>query len=485
MPGDLKNASKVVPPTIFARHLRRTWSGVERWRKPLGRAVWAAGTAARGRDGIAEGSVNADDTMGRVTRRHFLHWAGLIGASPSSINLTSSKESSSVSARLRGIVETGLDVFARNPPEVLRDKRVGLVTNPSGVDPNLRSTVDLLAARRDLHLVALFGPEHSIRGNATDAIPSAVDAKTGLPVYSLYGVTKSPTPAMLDGVDALIFDIQDVGARFYTYISTLALAMQAAAASGLLFVVLDRPNPLGGQMVDGPIVDSPWSSFIGMYPIPVLHGMTIGELARLFNIEYGIGANLLVIPMDGWHRSMWFDDTGLPWVITSPNIPRFETALLYPALGPIGGTNLSVGVGTTKPFEFAGAPFVQPWRLRAALEARHPGGVAFRDAYWRGAQCTPAIGLESGGVEIRVIDRPGYRPLDLMIHVLSAVQQLYPGQLEWDTSAGGLYTFDLEMGTDRVRRSLTAGRAPRQIETDWQPDLAAFRKIRAQYLLYR
>jgi uncharacterized protein YbbC (DUF1343 family) len=422
--------------------------------------------------------------MDRLTRRHFLQWAGLMGWTPPAIN-PSSTQNPSVFPRPRGMVGTGLDVFIRNPPEALRDKRVGLVTNQSGVDRSLRSTVDLLAARRDLHLVALFGPEHSIRGNATDAIPSAIDPKTGLPVYSLYGVTKSPTAAMLDGLDALIFDIQDIGARFYTYISTMALAMQAAAANGVLFVVLDRPNPLGGQMVDGPVVGSSWSSFIGMYPIPILHGMTIGELARLFNTEYGIGADLLVIPMDGWRRSMWFDDTGLPWVITSPNIPRFETATLYPALGPIGDTNLSVGVGTTKPFEFAGAPFVQPWRLRGALESHPPGGVAFRDAYWRGAPCTPASGFEFGGVEIRVVDRPAYRPLRLMIQILGAVQQLYPGQLEWDASAGGLYAFDLGMGTDRVRRSLTAGSAPQQIEADWQPELADFIKLRAQYLLYR
>ena len=382
-------------------------------------------------------------------------------------------------------MRTGLDVFIRNPPAVLRDKRVGLVTNPTGVDPNFRSTIDLLAARRDIHLVALFGPEHSIRGNAGDAIPNAVDPRTGLPVYSLYGDTKSPTPAMLDGLDAIVFDIQDIGARFYTYISTLALAMQAAAGPGIPFIVLDRPNPLGGQIVDGPVLDPPWRSFIGMYPIPILHGMTIAELAQLFNREYGIGADLLVVPMEGWHRSMWFDDTGLPWVITSPNIPHFQTAMLYPALGPIGDTNLSVGVGTTKPFEFVGGSYVQPWRLRAALEERHPGGVAFREAYWRGMPCPPASGGEFGGVEIRVTDRTAYRPVHLMIHILDAVHRLYPDQLEWDATPRGLHTFDLEMGTDKVRRDLTAGRAPQQIEADWQAGLADFLKVRAQHLLYQ
>ena len=414
-----------------------------------------------------------------VTRRQFLQWAGVMGLTPPTINPASPK------GRSGGIVRTGLDVFIRNPPAALHGKRVGLITNPSGVDPNFRSTVDLLAARRDVHLVALFGPEHSIRGNAGDAIPNTVDARTELPVYSLYGDTKGPTPAMLEGLDALIFDIQDIGARFYTYISTMALAMKAAAGNGVRFVVLDRPNPLGGEMVDGPVLDPPWRSFIGMFPIPILHGMTIGELAQLFNNEYGIGADLLVVPMDGWRRSMWFDDTGLPWVITSPNIPHFQTAILYPALGPIGDTNLSVGVGTTKPFEFVGATYAQPWRLRAALEAHHPGGVAFREAYWRGAPCPSASGFEYGGVEIRVIDRTAYRPVHLMMQILDAVQRLYPDELEWGPAHGGQYTFDLEMGTDQVRRDLTAGRAPQRIETDWQPKLTNFLRTRTQYLLYR
>ena len=414
-----------------------------------------------------------------ATRRQFLQWAGAMGLTSPAINPASPK------GRLNGMVRTGLDVFIRNPPAALRGKRVGLITNPSGVDPNFRSTVDLLAARRDFHLVALFGPEHSIRGNAGDAISNTVDARTGLPVYSLYGDTRGPTPAMLNGLDALIFDIQDIGARFYTYISTMALAMKAAAANGIRFVVLDRPNPLGGQMVDGPVLDPPWSSFIGMYPIPILHGMTIGELAQLFNNEYGLGADLLVVPMDGWHRSMWFDDTGLPWVITSPNIPHFQTAILYPALGPVGDTNLSVGVGTTKPFEFVGATYAQPWRLRAALETHHPGGVAFREAYWRGSPCPPAGGSEYGGVEIRVIDRTAYRPVHLMMQILDAVQRLYPDELEWGAAPRGQYMFDLEMGTDQVRRDLTAGRAPQLIETDWQPKLTDFLRVRTQYLLYR
>ncbi len=398
----------------------------------------------------------------------------------------SSQQAPPTPAEPTGRVRTGLEVFLQSPPEALRGKRIGLITNPTGVDADLRSDVDLLAARQDVRLVALFGPEHGVRGDAGAGsdVANGRDPKTGLPVYSLYGATRKPTPAMLRGLDALVFDIQDVGARFYTYTSTLALAMQAAAAAGIPFVVLDRPNPLGGQMVAGPVLDPRWSSFIGMYPIPIVHGMTIGELAGMFNEEYRIGARLLVVRMEGWHRSMWFDATGLPWVMTSPGIPHFETAVLYPAMGPIGDTNLSVGVLTTKPFEFVGATFIQPWRLREALAARHLGGVAFREVYWRGEPWTSSGGPEYGGVEVRVTDRSAYRPVDLCLQILDVVHRLYPGRFRWGPRWGDRYVFDIDMGTDRVRRGIMAGKSPRQIEEEWQPALARFLQVRERYLLY-
>jgi uncharacterized protein YbbC (DUF1343 family) len=382
-----------------------------------------------------------------------------------------------------GRVRTGLDVLLQNP-EPLRGKRIGLITNPSGVDVELRSTIDLLAARHDIHLVTLFGPEHGVRGDAGGAVSSGIDQKTGLPVYSLFGATRKPTPAMLRGLDALVFDIQDVGSRFYTYISTMALAMQQAAASGVLFVVLDRPNPLGGQVVAGPLLETQWSSFIGMYPLPILHGMTVGELAGMFNGEFGIGARLLVVRMEGWHRSTWFDGTGLPWVMTSPGIPRFETAVLYPAMGPIGDTNLDVGVLTPKPFEFVGGEFIQPWRLHSALDARHISGVAFREVSWRGTPWTPTGGPEFHGVEIRVLDRSAFHPMDLMLHTLDAVRKLYPGQFKWGDRSGTGFVFDLDMGTDKVRRAIIAGKTPEQIQQDWEPALTRFQQIREKYLLY-
>jgi uncharacterized protein YbbC (DUF1343 family) len=389
-------------------------------------------------------------------------------------------------ARPAGPVRTGLEVLLANPPDALRGKRIGLITNPTGVGPDLRSDADLLAGRRDLRLVALFGPEHGIRGSsgAGSGVANVTDPKTGLPVYSLYGENRKPSPAMLRGLDALVFDIQDVGARFYTYVSTMALAMQAAAENNLTFVVLDRPDPLGGELVEGPVLDPRFSSFIGMYPIPIVHGMTIGELAEYINAESHVNARLLVVKMEGWRRSMWFDQTGLPWVMTSPGIPHFDTALLYPAMGPIGDTNLSVGVLTTKPFEFVGQTFVAPWRLRAALERRQPGGVAFREVYWAGEPWTDSGGPQYAGVEIRIVDRAAYRPMRLMLDILAAVRQLYPTQFQWGGKWSGQYIFDMDMGTDQVRKDFQAGLTPAQIEEHWQPALARFLQTRQKYLLY-
>jgi len=223
---------------------------------------------------------------------------------------------------------------------------------------------------------------------------------------------------------------------------------------------------------------------MGMYPIPILHGMTIGELARMFNQEHGLGANLIVVPMQGWKRSTWFDDTGLPWVTTSPGIPHFNTVVLYPAMGPIGDTSLSVGILTTKPFEVVGATYIQPWRLKDALDARNIGGVAFRETYWRGEPWTDSGGPEYGGVEIRVTDRAVYRPVDLTLQIIDVVRRTYPGRFGWGKTRFGNYLFDLDMGTDQVRKMLMAGKSPEEIEKTWQFDLERFKVVRAKYLLY-
>ena len=419
-----------------------------------------------------------------ITAAHARYWIRLLLVTfiPALVVPAASHAQTAPLARVR----TGLEVILDNMPEALRGKRIGLITNPTGVTADLSSGADLLAARRDVRLAALFGHEHGIRGNggAGSAVANATDAKTGLPVYSLYGGNRKPSPAMLRGLDALVFDIQDVGARFYTYVSTMALAMQAAAENNLLFVVLDRPDPLGGELVEGPVLDPRWSSFIGMYPIPIVHGMTVGELAGYINAESHDTARLHVITMEGWNRSMWFDQTGLPWVMTSPGIPHFGTALLYPAMGPIGDTNLSVGVLTTKPFEFVGQTFVYPPRLRVALDARHPAGVAFREVYWSGEPWTDSGGPQYAGVEVRVTNRTAYRPVRLTLEIIDAFRQLYPNHFRWGGKWGDQYVFDIDMGTDAVRRAFLAGRTPAQIEDSWQPELARFMQIREKYLLY-
>ncbi|HEX2092847.1 MAG TPA: DUF1343 domain-containing protein, partial [Longimicrobiaceae bacterium] len=247
-----------------------------------------------------------------------------------------------------GAVRPGIEVFASSPPAALQGKRVGLITNHTGVDRAGTSSIDRLAAVPGITLVALFGPEHGIRGTAApgEKVESGRDERTGLPVHSLYGQTRKPTPEMLRGIDALLFDIQDIGARPYTYVYTMALGMQAAAAARIPFVVLDRPNPIGGTAVEGNLLDTAFATFVGMYPIPVRHGMTAGELARLFNREFGIGADLTVIPVEGWRRDDWFDETGLPWLPPSPNIPRLESAIHYPGTVFFEGVNLSAGRGS-------------------------------------------------------------------------------------------------------------------------------------------
>ncbi|MBP2664954.1 MAG: hypothetical protein H6Q71_2902 [Firmicutes bacterium] len=284
-----------------------------------------------------------------------------------------------------GKVKLGIDNVDQHL-SLFSGKRVGLITNATGMNSQFQSSIDVLAAKTKL--VALFSPEHGIRGAvpagirgavpAGDKVGSQKDSKTGLPVFSLYGATKKPTPEMLENLDVIAFDIQDVGARAYTYIYTMAYAMQAAKENGKTFVVFDRPNPIGGVEVEGGITKPGFESFIGMYPIPIRHGMTVGELAKLFNKEFGIGCDLTVIDMTNWHREMYFNDTGLPWVMTSPNIPTPDTALVYPGTGIFGGTNISEGVGTTRPFDFVGAPWLDAESLANQMNAMKLPGVIFR-----------------------------------------------------------------------------------------------------------
>lgn len=359
-------------------------------------------------------------------------------------------------------------------------KRVGLITNATGMNSHFESTVDIMHEKTNL--VALFAPEHGIRGSAKagDKVGNMKDAKTGLPVYSLYGATKKPTAEMLSSVDMLAFDIQDVGARPYTYIYTLAYAMQSAKEQGKTVVVFDRPNPIGGIEVEGGIVKPGYESFIGLYPIPSRHGMTVGELAKLFNSEFGIGCDLVVVKMTNWRRDMYFADTGLPWVMTSPNIPTPETALVYPGTGIFGGTNVSEGVGTTRPFELVGAPWLNAEYLTWRMNRMGLPGVIFRPAYF-----TPRYGLYEGelcaGVQLHVTDNKAFKPVRTAMSLLYVIKEVGGPHFKFKRPDGTERFIDLTTGDDRLRTSnLTLD----ELLVDWDAEASKFKETARKYYLY-
>ena len=377
-------------------------------------------------------------------------------------------------------VRAGVESVAANPPAAFRGKRLGLITNHTGIDRQRTSTIDLLARSPELKLVALFSPEHGIRGTAApgEHVASGKDERTGLPVHSLYGATRKPTAEMLDGIDVLVFDIQDVGARQYTYVYTMALAMQAAAERRMPFVVLDRPNPIGGQVVEGNILDTAFASFVGMYPIASRHGMTAGELARFFNREAGIGANLSVIRVDGWARRQWFDDTGLPWIAPSPNLQTLAAATHYPGTVFLEGTNLSEGRGTNAPFEQTGAPWLRPNEVIAAMSERSLPGVRF-EAVTFTVQPTAAKfgGATLPGIKLVITDRDAYRPVRTALTLIDEIRRLHPAEFAWSGS------MDRLAGTARVRQAIEGGTLP-SLLADWDRDAQRFESIRSPYLLY-
>ncbi len=377
-------------------------------------------------------------------------------------------------------ITLGDEVFLRSAWRDLRGRCVGVITNQTGVTSRLVNVVDAIRRSGDICLRAIYSPEHGLRGDrpAGAFVSSYRDPRSGLPVYSLYGRQRRPTARMLDGVDVLLFDIQDVGARPYTYISTMAYAMQAAAEFGKEIWILDRPNPIGGEMVEGPVLDPRFKSFIGLYPIAMRHGMTIGELARFFNDQFHIGARLRVIPMSGWRRSMLWPDTGLQWVQTSPNIPEWSTAVVYPCTGLIDAAGLNGGIGTTKPFKYAGTQGLDAYQLADALNAQSIPGVYFRPAYW-----SPLFGAMQGaeisGVELDVFDPRIFPAVRSAVEILTAVRQIAPQRLR-DASAA----LTTDWGTDSLGAGLAAGRSAAQIEAQWQPALDRFKALRAKYLLY-
>ncbi|MEN6566929.1 MAG: DUF1343 domain-containing protein [Veillonellales bacterium] len=360
---------------------------------------------------------------------------------------------------------------------LFQGKRVGLITNQTGVDSRLQSTVDIL--REKTNLVALFSPEHGIRGTAAagSTVASGVDEQTGIKVYSLYGDTKKPTPEMLADVDILCFDIQDIGARSYTYMYTMAYAMESCREQHKTFVVFDRPNPVGGREVEGPVLKPGFESFIGLYPIPVRHGLTIGELALLFNKEFHIDCDLAVVKMTGWHRDMYWQDTGLPWVMTSPNIPTPDTALVFSGTGLFGDTNVSEGVGTTRPFELVGAFWLDPFELAKRMNDMHLPGVYFRPTYF-----TPRFGEHAGevcgGVQLHVINRTAFKPVVTAVNLLVVIQELGGEHFVYSNPR----SFDLAMGESELRENPAA--AADQVSR-WEQEAKEFKKLSADYLLYQ
>jgi uncharacterized protein YbbC (DUF1343 family) len=388
-------------------------------------------------------------------------------------------------------VKTGIDVLIDQDFSVLKGKRVGLITNPTGVTGGLRSTVDILATTKQCRLVALFAPEHGVRGNAPagQRVDSSIDSATGVPVFSLYGKNTKPTAAMLTGIDVLVYDIQDIGTRSYTFISTMALAMEAAAENNIEFIVLDRPNPLTGDRVEGNILDPKFKSFVGMFPVPYVYGMTCGELAFLLNGEGWLGegkkCRLHVIPMQGWTRAMTWEETGLPWVPPSPHIPNAETAFFCAATGAMGELDaLSVGIGYTMPFQLVGAPWIDGGLLAKKLEALRIPGVRFRPATYVPFYAAMK-GQQVNGVQLYIVDREKANLVNIQLYLMQTINELYPAKNIFGlTDSIDVTMFDKVMGTDAVRLALADNVSLEKIISEWKKETDQFLPIRKKYLLY-
>lgn len=386
-------------------------------------------------------------------------------------------------------VRPGLDVFLADPPKALKGRRLGLIANPATVTSDLVHGATALARSKRHRLTTLFGPEHGVWADAQDLVEvgDTTDPHTGLAVFSLYGETRVPSEAMLREVDVLVFDVQDVGSRYYTFIYTMLHAMESCAASGRALVVLDRPNPLGGAVVDGNVLDPAYRSFVGMHPLAVRHGMTVGELGRMFAAERRLGLELHVVPMRGFKRGMFFEDTGLPWVLPSPNMPTPDTAVVYPGGCLVEGTNLSEGRGTTRPFELVGAPWIDPWALASKLTKERIPGVRFRPVFF-----TPTFqkhaGQVCGGVQLHVTDRKTFPAFLTYLLLIECARAQDEKRFAWRDPP---YEYervklpiDILCGTDAIRRQIEGGRPVRRLATGWRKEIAAFAKRRRRYLLY-
>ena len=379
------------------------------------------------------------------------------------------------------VVRPGLDVLVGELPREWRGKRIGLITNHSAVDRSGIQAIDRLAQHPDVTLVALLAPEHGIRGTvaAGERVGDETDAKTGVPIYSLYQAEdRGPTAAMLANIDVLVYDLQEVGGRTWTYVSTMALSMKAAAARGIPFVVLDRPNPIGDG-VEGALIAPGFTSFVGMYPIPARHGMTVGELAAYFNHAFGLGADLVVVRVDGWQRDQWRDETGLPWVNPSPNLRSLTALVHYPGTVYFEGTNLTEGRGTDKPFEQVGAPWLDATTVAATMNAKYLAGVRFEPTTLVVEPTAAKFpGQTIAAIRLIITNPRAYRPVRTSLILIDAIKRQHPEQFQWGP------TIDRLTGSDKVRLAIDAGRLAPLLD-DWDRDAEAFRRTRLPYLLYR
>ena len=376
-----------------------------------------------------------------------------------------------------GRVQTGVDVLEAQKFAPLRNKHVGLITNHTGVDSQGRSTADLLSHAAGVHLVALFSPEHGLAGRNDEKVASTKDAATGLPIFSLYDETRRPTDEMLQGIDALVFDVQDAGVRFYTYTATMGYCMEEAAKRNIAFYVLDRPNPIGGTIVEGPMLDADKTAFVAYFPLPVRYGLTIGELAQFLNAENHIHCDLYVIAMKNWHRNYFFESTGARWIPPSPNLRTLKGAVLYPGIEILQSAGVSVGRGTETPFEEFGAPWINGEEVAAALNNRHLAGVQFKNQPF-----IPVMGLYSGqrcgGVSMRITDRQAVRAMRVGLEIAAVLKRMYPEK------------FDPEklmflVGNDETIRELQENVPPEKIVESWNTNLSAFELLRRKYFLYK
>ncbi len=387
-------------------------------------------------------------------------------------------------------VKLGLEVLLGESLRGLRNSRVAVIANPGSVDSQLRHIVDLFHAHPEVRLVSALGPQHGIRGETQDNMiewSGFRDPQSGVPVHSLYGENRKPTPEMLADADVVVFDLQDVGARYYTFIHTMALAMEACRELDKRFVVLDRPNPINGIDLEGPVLNPAFASFVGLHPMPIRHAMTVGEIAGFLNQERSIGCHLEVVPMEGWRRELFFDETGLPWVLPSPNIPTLDSALVYPGICLLEGTNVSEGRGTTRPFELSGAPWVDAASLARQLDGKGLPGARFRPVHFIPTFHKWADQIVAG-VQIHVQDRRVFKPFATGLALLSAYRDCGGERFAWNDPPYE-YEFDkapidILCGTDRIRLGIEAGVSVQELERGWESDLAGFREIRQRYLLY-